>query len=1052
MANCNTHIEIHGLPGKTQGSRFPKGLGADFVLLDERKIEHLIVSTIQLSKHIHFYGSENVIDGNWSSFFSWESTSLFAELSTLNVQALQQELKLKVRKLLFISDEGDKKSEMQAFFQTIQNLLSDYHAKMTKLSEDISIKEYYLSFYFRLDELMVYIIDQIALTTDTLQLFHDHLFNKQVRNLYGMLIELKTKSAASFQEHIDAYPKHSPQYALFLTFLKLFSEAQNEANQFTKRHLDFYYKKILNLEAHAAEPDYVHCTLQPHKNVGPFVLEKDSILLAGKTDDGKAKYYATTSDLAVNQAKISQVFGGFLDQKTNPDQYYFHDFTEFITAGEAWKPFEKHTVNQNVGFAFASPLLFLKGGDRTIKLTFQNDWTNTKYQKLKDNFNFYLTAEEEWIDVNEYIEVDGMVIITLPADIPPIIPFNNEFHDGVAIDTTFPVLKIIANNGQLLQENINSFDLDVEVSNYKEFSLFSDFGEIDHSKKFEAFGPIPRRESSIYFSSNEFFQKKEAIGEFEVTMDDTTWNIFQHTTVNLLNEGRWGNTDLNSTITNTNEIKKSEFTYGENPVFDKKTVNGVARIKFHNHDFLLGDGKTTSYLEVFIDAAKDEDNTNLPYLPTITDFNFGYSAQSIQNEVQTFHIYPNGYEAIRLNRILPQFETEGELFVGIKDVIAGQPLSLLIQVEEGTADPTLETTEVQWNYLDHQNNWGEFTEGNIGDETNGLLQSGIVYLKIPDDFQFIGQTILPEGIFWLKIAISERTTAVCNLVGLHLQAFKAVLTDYEKTGVEFTQHIEPKTISKLFRPKNQIKKIEQPYTSFGGRPRDTDEDFYKRSSERLRHRSRAISKWDYETLVLNEFPQVHRVKCLPHFQVKSDIINNTSAGNVTIVPVATSTNENLPIAWRPLVDLGTMLRIKEFLQYHATPHAKIDVIPPNLEHIIFSFQVKYHESINADTRLYQENLNEIINAYLSPWAYETPENVQFQNDIYISKLIQIIESQSFVDYIFDFKAKHYDDDLSDTEKASKSFKSMDKIVPFTDYTLFLPGQHQIEETKNACCT
>ncbi|WP_189702504.1 baseplate J/gp47 family protein [Subsaximicrobium wynnwilliamsii] len=816
--------------------------------------------------------------------------------------------------------------------------------------------------------------------------------------------------------------------------------------------MDFYYKKILRLEANSAEPDFVHCIVQSHKNIDPFLLEKNAVLLAGKTDDGKAKYYAATSDLAVNHAKIDQVFGGFLENKTNFDQYYFHDFTELITAGEAWKPFEKHTASHTIGFALASPLLFLKGGDRKIKLSFENGWTNFNYQSLKDKFNFYLTAEEEWIEVNEYVGVNNMVIITLPAEISPIIPFNSDFHDGVTIDTTFPILKIIAKNGQLIQKAINAFILEVEVNNYKEFSLFSDFGEIDHSKKFEAFGPIPRKESSIYFSSNEFFQKKNAIGNFEIKMDDLSWNIFEHTTINLLNKGTWGTIDLDNPITNTNEIKEREFTYDENPAFNKKTVHGIARIKFINYDFSDSKSGTNSYLEIFIDAGKDKVNTNLPYLPIITDFSFRYSADSNDNEVQTFHLYPKGYEAKSLRELLPKFENEGELIVGIKDVKAGQPLSLLIQVEEGSADPTLAPAEINFRYLDQQNVWSEFDEDIAGDETNGLTQSGIIFFKVPKEFQFSGQTIFTESIFWLRIAVPQRTAAVCNLVGLHLQAFKAVLTDYENTGVLFTKHLESKTITKLLRPKNQIKKIEQPYSSFGGRAKDTDSDFYKRTSERLRHRTRAISKWDYETLVLDEFPQVHRVKCLPHYQVKSDRVNNTSAGNVTIVPVAASTNENLPVAWRPLVDLNTMKRIKLFLQNHATPHAKIDVIPPNLEHVRFSFQIKYHDAINADTRLYQESLNGIINAYLSPWAYKTQENVQFQNEIYTSKLIQIIESQNFVDYIFDFKAKHYDEDLTDAAKASKTFKAMDKIVPLTDYSLFLPGEHLIQESNSLCCT
>ncbi len=889
MANCNTHIEIHKLPGKTQALRFPKGLSVNFVLLDERKIEDLIVSTIKMSKHIHFYSSENFVDGNWSSFFGWEPISLFAELSTLNVQSLQRELKLKIRKLLFIEDEANKKSEMDGFFQGIQIQLKGYHEKMLKLPEDVNIKEYYISIYARIDQLMVYVIDQIDNTTDTLQLFNDHLFNKQIRNLFGMLTELKLKSKASFQNHINDYPKHSPQYALFLTFLKLFSEAQNEANQFTKRHLDFYYKKILNLEASSAEPDYVHCIVQPQKNLEPFILEKDTILLAGKTDEGLAKYYSTTSNLVVNQAKIHQVFGGFLEKKSTPNQYFFQDFTEQITAGLAWKPFEKHTASQNIGFAFASQLLFLKGGVRKIKINFNDNWINHKYQVLRSNFNFYLTTEKEWLNVNEQISVglDNKLAIILSADVPPIVPYNPEIHDGVLFDTKLPVLKIVSKEGKMIRETIGSFDLEIEVNNYKDFTLFSEFGEIDHSKTFEAFGPIPKKDASIYFSSNEFFQKKNAVGTFEVTMDDASFNLFDHSQLSTLENGNWQNLGTSNQIFNTSEFKERDLTFGSNPIFNKKSVNGFTRIKFHNHDFDSSNSGVQTYLKTFIAAAKDRDNTNLPYLPVVTEFKFRYTATSANdNTVESYHIHPNGYKKIELKNTLAEIENNGELFIGINNINAGQPLSLLIQVDQGTADPTLETTEVYWDYLSHQNEWIPIDKENFGDETNGLLQSGIVFLKVPDDFQSKGQTIFPDGNFWLRIAVPERTNAVCNLVGLHLQAVKAVLTDYAATKVEFSKHIEPSTISKLLRPKNQIKKIEQPYSSFGGRAKDTDEGFYKRTSERLRHRARAISKWDYETLVLDEFPQVHRVKCLTHFQVKGDIINNTSAGNVTVVPVA----------------------------------------------------------------------------------------------------------------------------------------------------------------------
>lgn len=1054
MANCNTQIELHQLPGKTQQSRILSALKTDFVLLDERKIEDLIVSTIQLSEHVHFYGPENSIDGNWSSFFSWEPTSLFAELSTLNINNLQNELRIKTRKLLFIEEEFEKKEEMLGFFQGITDKIEYYNEKLVKLPRDIHDGEYYLSFWTRLKNFSEHVINQIELTSDTHQLFNDHLFNKAVRNLFGMLLELKTKSSNSFKIQIESYPKHSPQYTLFLTFLKLFSEAQKEANKFTKRHLNFYYKKVLKLKPSSSKPDFVHCLVVPHKNRDSFLIEQGSLLLAGKTEDEKSKYYSATSDIAVNQAKIDQVFGGFLDKTSSPDKYYFKDFSDVHQSREIWKPFSRHSVSQNTGFALASPLLFLKGGDRDIRISFENNWNGSMYRGLINHFNFYVSAEEEWLKIeNENLLANNdEVVISILADKPSIVPFNAEIHEGVSIKTSYPVLKFVSKDGHLFKERIDFSSIEVTVDNYSNFSLFSDSGEIDFSKKFEAFGPIPRKGASMYFSSNEFFQKKGAKGRFEVEMDKGDWKFFDHTSLSILSNGIWTNpgSEGSNEITSEKTIKPKDPDFKQNPIYDKSSVNAIARIQFDDYDFSASVDKQ-SYLDAYLEASKPESTSALPYLPTVTNFKFSYDASSIDNEIETFHLYEKGYHQTDLNEsFVPKITNEAELFVGISDHKAGQPLSLLVQLEEGTANPTYEAASVEWEYLNHNNQWVSITGENFGDETNGLTQSGIVYFKIPYSYESSAQTILPKSLFWLKISVPERTAAVCNFVSLHLQAFKAVLTDYENSGVEFTKHLEPETIIKLLKPLNSIKKIEQPYKSFGGRPEDTDIEFYKHTSERLRHRSRAISKWDYETLVLDKFPHVYRVKCLTHFKVNNDKINNSSAGNVTIVPVASSNNTNLPVSWRPLVDLGTMKRIKEYLQLQASPHVTIDVIPPNLEQVIFSFNIKYHESETADSRLYSKDINELINAYLSPWAYETKDNVQFQNEIQTSKLIQIIESQAYVSHVWDFKVKHFDDSLSVAEKQNKTFRSSDTIVPLTEYTLFLPGTHDVKSENNCC--
>ena len=55
MSNCQTDIPIHKRAASSQNGRMLKALQSDFVLVDERSIADLIVSTNILSKQLKFY-------------------------------------------------------------------------------------------------------------------------------------------------------------------------------------------------------------------------------------------------------------------------------------------------------------------------------------------------------------------------------------------------------------------------------------------------------------------------------------------------------------------------------------------------------------------------------------------------------------------------------------------------------------------------------------------------------------------------------------------------------------------------------------------------------------------------------------------------------------------------------------------------------------------------------------------------------------------------------------------------------------------------------------
>ena len=1079
MLNCLPNIKIHKEAGSTQADRLLNALKTSSIKIDERKIEDLILFTNKLSQNINYYTKSNAVLGSWNSFFQWESTSILAQISKIDIEQYLADLVLIRRQLLFVEDLNDQQDIVLPFFNTIEVVIADLYKKIKQLPNELEIKEYYESSYPAVEKILVAILLEINSSTDLIFTLQHHLFNKKNQNLFGLLTDWKKKSITSFQENLESYANHSPQYALYLSFLQLFEVAQNDLNKFTKRHLDFYYKDILRLEPEGSKPDNVHITIEPHKNSLPFLIEKDSVFLAGKNTEGQNKYYRSIADNTINQVKSDQIFGAF--KKDNI--YYFENLIDKNATGESFRTFTNNTISKNIGFAIASPLLYLRGGKRTIKLRFKE--ANSIINVNTNNYDFCLTGEKEWITISDVSKEGKTIIIVIPTEEKAIIPFDSEIHQGTVLDTDFPVLKIIAKNGALNNFYFSAIDVEVIVKDLNQFNLYSDTGIIDSTKPFQPFGAIPKKGNGFVFSCKEFFQKKGAKGQLKIITDSSTninvqqqatpqakssesgksatsgysihylptsWSILKKTRLTFLREGKWisgDNWESGNRLSNKSVIP---YNFSANSPLTKEDTSGFAKIILTDNNY-----SEENYLEAYITAAKNLASTNLPYVPTIELITFDYSVRQTfgirrNNEFEFIQIYPKGYKELKSNTqyILPRILNDGEIFIGLKDVKAGNAINLLFQLDEGSANPRQEPAVLNWNYL-NQNSWNKITPENIVDETVGLTQSGIVQIKVPDKINLENQSILPPNIWWIRIDVPERVDAINNFVGIHPQALKAILFDFENIGVGFTENIAAKTISKLFSPKNEIKKIEQPYQSFGGKINDTDELFYQRTSERLRHKDRAITTWDYEKLILDNFSEVFRVKCLNHYRYDSAEVSNVSAGCVTIIPVAKSTTKNLPNYWKPIVDIGTMKNIKTFLNKKTSLHVRVQVKAPKLEKLELDFKVKFRETLGADSNLNKQLLEDVINAYLSPWAYDENTPISFQTSIEKSRIIQLIEKQSYVDYIAEFKVNHLI--LAETtDKIIKTISDVAEITPKTDFTLFIPNKHKIAPITNTCCS
>ncbi len=1087
MKNCNSILSIHEGMGTTQKDRVRPALQTNFFLLDERNEESFILFVQRLSKYVKFYNEFNSSEGDWSNFFQKESTSILIYMASWNIELLQNSFEIKKNEIFINADFSAQKSLLLDYFNQLEKEFDDFLKRAETLDDAIIEKESLLASSYMISAKFMSVFDQINAATHITSLLKNHVFIKTTQQLFGLLLSWKNFSQNAVAYQLEKYSKHTPHYALFLSFLKLLEVAKEKFNEFTKKHLDFYYKDVLKIKNKNAQPDYVHLVAEPF-TTKPFLIPKDTIFSAGKNGNGKNKFYASTSDQTVNQIKLNSFFSHH-----RKDNQFFKttDLFDVNATGESFDVFTNNKQEFKEGLMIASPLLFLQSGERHIYLKF-----NQKIYKASD-FNFYITGEEESIEITEKIDAKGFIKLTIPATEKAIVPFDSEIHKDFLVQSEFPVLKIIPRHKDIIT-SVNKIVLKVSVNNFKSFVLESDSGVIDVEKPFYPFGEFPKNGNGMILSSNEFFMKNEAVASLGITsilnnilfvdssipiaaasaeniaiaskaaknetsqefaqkespskesqsfqksklkfLTETNW-INKKVTIFHLTNGQWKEySDHLVPISNNYPLKDYHF---DEVVTENIVSNGKFRIELNDSQYI---GET--YMEDYI--LKSENNTTLPYKPRIKEFVFNYTVSETinlatrtgeKNTVEIFKVQPYGYT--KKDKGVISFSSlkshQGFVYIGFDTVEPQDGLSFLIQLEEGTANPLLEPATITWNYLSN-NKWENFEQNDLGDETYSLTQSGLVAITVPE-FKVDTNTRLPENLFWVRISVSN-IQAISKFLGIHVQAFKAVLADFEGIGTEFLENTPKETITKSYKAINGVKKIIQPYSSFLGRVAEQDDALYIRTSERLRHKNRAITTWDYERIVLEEFPEVYRLKTLNHYRYDTKI-SNVSAGYVTLIPIAkSSTTEN--ISWKPLLSLNKMLLIKEHLYKKASPHVRIHVKAPKLEKVEIQFCVKFHFVQGMDTRLYKDQLKEAINSYLSPWSYDEAD-FNFANDIEFSSIIQLIDNQSYVDYITDFKVTQYKLD-ENNEIIGNAIQNLDKITPQSDFTLFIPTEtHTIKE-------
>ncbi|KKO44070.1 hypothetical protein WG68_17265 [Arsukibacterium ikkense] len=364
-------------------------------------------------------------------------------------------------------------------------------------------------------------------------------------------------------------------------------------------------------------------------------------------------------------------------------------------------------------------------------------------------------------------------------------------------------------------------------------------------------------------------------------------------------------------------------------------------------------------------------------------------------------------------RLLPYFAHQAYVCLGLAgDDISGQ-LSLLFELEpaQGSSD-TVPEDALHWQYL-HNDQWQDLPQqALLSDSSYGLTCSGAVLLQLPHRLQQQHQ-LMPAGLAWLRLCCPAHSRRYGRLRRIQTNAVAVEAVDPERqlsaqqlagaVPLQWQYH------SKLagMGPPDYLLPLQDVRSAESASAR------IQRIAERLSHKQRACTPYDYERLVLQAFPQLAKVKCFANASLQH---TQLSPGRLLLVVLAKVTACQHRACSQVLVSGELLRQIKHFVTQLASPFATIEVANPGFEQLQVRCAVKLNGMRQGGDGL--QLLQQELSDYLCPWV-SAGQLARFGWELRPQLLQSFIQQRSYIDYVTDFSLLHI------SEYGSRQYRMLD---------------------------
>lgn len=646
--------------GTSQRQRRLPELDPAHAPVDERGVEDFLAFTLEFSRCVKHW-DEGRVAGSWEPFFGCDASAIIAAIEKTNPQRIRDEVraalsappqlasvvrlfKLVVELVRQLDDwlggvgratdyRQQIRNRIQAGLPTTLQRLKAYNAVLRERARGVEVFDvapfaesgWPVGGDQEASERALF----GASSTEVEQLgFAKNQLEALFVPTYRVFLEVIGLAPVYFDEDLRGRSDHEPHFALFVAFLRLYLQLRDDANNLTRRHLDFFYEKVLRIEKRPAEPDHLHVLVELARNVeADHLLSASTLLDAGEDALGEPLRYAVDEDLVANKAKIDSFKTVFVDYGRTAEGKVDTAVINNVTAapiansqdglgGEiedkerpSWATLGSPAMpDARLGFGIASRSLLLAEGVRTITLTLDvaHVPTGLTTKTLEAAFEVRLSGAEGWIFVAPNVVVEDLSLddtrprkvarakIKLTATLEKTVGAVT-FADAEVLaenfGTNLPLLLVELRHPNekatapfaydLLKDlALEKVTLHTKVDETTRVVVQNDDFVMDARKSFVPFGLSPQAGSNFYVGCREAFQKDltfiklhltweglpEDFGEYYQAYPEVADRTFGAFTTSLLQDSEFGTAETD---------EETLFEGGESPEKSLLTVSGL---------------------------------------------------------------------------------------------------------------------------------------------------------------------------------------------------------------------------------------------------------------------------------------------------------------------------------------------------------------------------------------------------------------------------------------------------------------------------------------------